>query len=87
LTQNSKATMTADDVKTVARTGKPYTIKGQTLTVDEVVAMTSAKDWDGALFELRYSAAYEIADTFNRNHGLRTVLVGELQPKPAAVAA
>lgn len=66
MTKQGKATkaITAEQVKEVARTGAPHPL----LTVDQLVGMTSRKDWDGTLYELKGTAAYEIADTVNQNH-------------------
>jgi hypothetical protein len=70
LTQHSK-TVTAEEIQEVARTGKPLQLPNRKLlTVDEIVALTSAKDWNGTLYELKGAAAYEIADTVNKIHGL-----------------
>lgn len=60
------ANIKADDILEIARTGNPKPHGDSAITVDYVIACTTAKDWDGTLYQLKASAAYEIADSINR---------------------
>lgn len=67
---NSKTAITATQIQEIARTGKPFQLPDRRLiTVDYVVGCTSRKDWDGTLYQLKPSAAYEIADSINQVSG------------------
>lgn len=63
--------ITAADVQRVARTARPHTVAGITLTIDDVVTLTNETDWDGALYELWLRPAEEIAFQFNLKYDLR----------------
>ena len=61
--------ITVREVQRVAFTAQPYTgPTGATLTIDDVVKLTTPNDWDGALYQLGDTAAQEIARQFNDTH-------------------
>lgn len=61
--------ITASDVQRVAFTARPYTgPTGATLTIEDVVKLTTPNDWDGHLYRLGDTAATEIARQFNDTH-------------------
>ena len=65
MNSNRNTAISPQDVIQVARTGQPITAGERTITIDEVVAMTTPDDWDGTLYQLRYGAAIEIAETLS----------------------
>lgn len=63
--------ITAADVARVGFTAKPYRVRDDVeLTIDDLVRLTTAADWDGNLYELNSRAAQEIAFQFNLTHKL-----------------
>lgn len=66
--------ITALDVQRVARTAEPHIARNGkntvTLTIYDVVTLTTTDDWDGNLYELHLRPAEEIAFQFNLEHGL-----------------
>ncbi len=88
--------LSVQDVLDVARTGESHEVQdGVTLTIEDVVKLTSPKDWDGILYELTPKAALEIGAQFNARHGLgpmpaiepadeAEVLIGDLLELEAA---
>lgn len=75
--KTAKHSVTADDILEIARTGNPLVLEDSAITVDYVISSTSAKDWNGTLYQLKPSAAYEIADSINQTlASLHAVEVG-----------
>lgn len=66
------------DVLEVARTGVPFQLTEDViLTVEDVVKLTTDKDWDGSLYQLNAKAALEIGAQFNAKHGLGPMAIEE----------
>lgn len=77
--------ISAADVLHVARTSQPHSVtpEGPTLTIDDVVRLTTSDDWDGALYELHARPATEIAIQFNLTHKLGPQPAIRVTPKTA----
>lgn len=58
--------ITAADVQRVARTAKPHRITPKlSITIDDIIRLTIAQDWDGHLYQLHLRPAEEIATQYN----------------------
>jgi hypothetical protein len=63
--------ISATEVQRVGRTAQPHAVRdGLVLDIDWIVRHTTMRDWDGAMFELGATAAMELANQFNLQHGL-----------------